>query len=189
MPRAVFALLLVACSGGPGPRSPERSDGAAPADRSDAGIQAAATPSSADAGDRSMGPLAAELASRFKLPDEPGRAHSEVKGCAAHPEAADQPPTRAVLPPARLVVQPVRGGVLVTHDLPHACCLKGVIGTRVEGNVATVHEALTGTPCRCMCESTLRTGAALAPGRYRVVVELERGDRTDVVGEETVSVP
>ncbi len=64
-------------------------------------------------------------------------------------------------------------GVSVSHKVRHACCLKGAVSTSVEGNVVTVREQLTGSPCRCMCGSGIETLVPLPPGDYDVKVVVE----------------
>lgn len=111
-----------------------------------------------------------------------------VEGCAAHPELADQPPTRVLPPPAHLEIQPAAGGVRVIHQVPHACCLRASLTSEVVGATAFVRESLSGTPCRCMCASTLTTVVPLAPGTYQVEVELTVSGRKDVAPRQTVTV-
>jgi hypothetical protein len=111
-----------------------------------------------------------------------------VEGCAAHPELADQPPTRALPPPAHLEVQPTAGGVRVVHQVPHACCLRASVTSEVTGTIASVRENLSGTPCRCMCASTLTTVLSLPPGTYQVDVELTVSGRTEAEPPQTVTV-
>ena len=61
----------------------------------------------------------------------------------------------------------------------HVMCMPaGTIGGRVgvttsaADRIVTIRAVLSGTPCRCMCGSTLRTRLGLAAGAWTVVVEL-----------------
>jgi hypothetical protein len=183
----MVGIVLLACSE-PAPRPSTRSDPSMLSDAADAGTGVAQPVVSQRPDGGPLNSVPPELLPRFALPRKAGTARSEVEGCAAHPETADLPATRTMPSPARVAVRSVVGGIIVTHSLPHACCLKGSVEARLDRNVATVREVLSGTPCRCMCESTLRTGMALDPGDYRLVLEMERAGRVETVDEETVTV-
>jgi hypothetical protein len=72
--------------------------------------------------------------------------------------------------PSRVGVAVTTSGnnVHVVHDLRHACCLKAAVQTAVVGKVVRITETLSGSPCRCMCGSTLRTTVRLRPGDFRL---------------------
>ncbi len=118
------------------------------------------------------------------VPPDLNSSRSSVAGCLASPGRTEQGDrSRAMQPESakpELTVTPVAGGVRVAHDLSHACCLESKIETRVEGSVVTVTESLYGTPCRCMCSSTISTAVRLAPGEYtlRVVVDHQGQQKT-----------
>jgi len=182
MRNALLALLAIAFASPPETRStPAPPSKAKPADGASA---------SADGGTASFAGSGLIAKSRLTPPSKPGTSRFEVEGCAAHPERAmDQPPARALPPTGTAVeVQPLRRGAMVVHELTHACCLKANVTTQLEKKVATVHETLSGNPCRCMCSSTLRTALALPPGTYQLVVELERDKKVEKVHEQALSV-
>lgn len=158
-----LALLTAACTKGSGPGP---SDGSAAAPPSAPGETPAAA---AD------GPATGEL------PAELNASTSSVAGCLASPGRTEQA-TRARAMAARpeLSVTPVSGGVRVAHELSHACCLESKIATSVSGSTVTITESLFGTPCRCMCSSTISTSVRLSPGDYtlRVVVDHD-GQKTE----------
>jgi hypothetical protein len=80
------------------------------------------------------------------------------------PEKVKTEPTLTLLP----------GGVRVVHEVSHACCLKSKIETGVSGSVVTITETLSGTPCRCMCSSTIVTSVRLGPGDYTLRVVFDQ---------------
>ncbi len=152
------------------------SDGASP----QAAVEAT-DPAPADVGD-----VAATVASRPTLPAtiEPKTAPTEptyaIKGCAA-PDTARTAPTRGT-PEDKVseayAVTAIAGGVVISHKVPHACCLKGEVETKVDGNVVTVTEKLTGKPCRCLCGSGIETIVPVAAGEYEVKLVLEQPNST-----------
>lgn len=119
-----------------------------------------------------------------ELPSAVNASRSSVAGCLASPGRTEQGGrSRAMQPESanpELSVTPVAGGVRVAHDLSHACCLESKVETRVEAGVVTVSESLYGTPCRCMCSSTISTSVRLEPGEYtlRVVVDQQGQQKT-----------
>jgi hypothetical protein len=122
-------------------------------------------------------------------PKKPGTTQFEVEGCAAHPErGTKQAPPGAMYSQTRLEVQPTDGGVIVVHELAHACCLKAKVTSQVQGQTATLREILSGRPCGCICSSTLRSALALEPGTYQVVVELERSKKVEKLHQQEVRV-
>jgi hypothetical protein len=119
----------------------------------------------------------------------PGAARATIEGClATATEAAaasfpPPPPTRSSPPP--VTVAKVPGGIAVTHRLTHACCLKGNVSTEVSGEAVVIVETLRGTPCRCLCASSLRTIVGLSPGTWEVSVDLDdRGRRRRVLSKK-----
>jgi hypothetical protein len=120
-----------------------------------------------------------------------GRARWEASGCLA---AKGEAPSRAFeVQPGRALpeppsVQAAPGGARVRHALTHACCLSGAVqAVRVRGTWE-VRETLSGTPCRCVCSSTLETFVSLPRGKQRVRVVVLRGEERTVAGEFTVEV-
>jgi hypothetical protein len=103
---------------------------------------------------------------------------------AKHPAA---PVSRsAPAPTARFSA--VAGGVTVEHPLTHACCLTAAVTTRLDGRTAVVTERLSGNPCRCRCDSTIRTELSLPPGGWTVAVELVEDSGTRRVAQQDVTV-
>lgn len=125
-------------------------------------------------------------------PGDPGTSRSVLAGCllaASEAEAGRFPPPPALRSAGpKVTLAPVAGGALVSHELEHACCLKGEVATRLEGRTAIVRERLLGTPCRCRCASTLRTAVALTPGRWTVAVEVEEAGAVRRVHEQPFDV-
>lgn len=125
-------------------------------------------------------------------PGDLGTSRSVLSGCllaASEAEAGRFPPPPALRSAGpKVTLAPVAGGALVSHELEHACCLKGEVATRLEGRTAIVRERLLGTPCRCRCASTLRTAVALAPGRWTVAVEVEEAGAVRRVHEQPFDV-
>jgi hypothetical protein len=125
-------------------------------------------------------------------PASPGASRSAVSGCLTAATEADAgrfpaPPVTRDAAPA-VTVTAVPGGALVVHELTHACCLRSQVTSSIAGARAVVRETLSGTPCRCMCGSTLRTAVALPPGTWTVAVELETGGEVRLVSERPVTV-
>jgi hypothetical protein len=88
----------------------------------------------------------------------------------------------------QVTVTPVAGGVVVSHAFRHACCLRSRILPRFSERTVVVSEKLSGTPCRCMCSSRLRTTVGLAPGKWTVVVDLDSGKGPERVHSENLVV-
>lgn len=107
----------------------------------------------------------------------PGQTTTTISGCLTQadgkPVASNTRGGSAVTPEAGLEVKGHSWGLLVSHSIHHACCLKGDVETSVEGNRVTVRELLSGKPCRCICSSTLTTRIPLLPGEYSVDVVVE----------------
>ncbi len=119
-----------------------------------------------------------------------GESRAEVTGCAASATEADAQRfvsvTRGLPPPPN--IRAVRGGALVVHPLDHACCLKLVATSRLEGSTAIVRETLSGVPCRCQCGSTVTTAVALTPGSWTVAVEVDDAKGLRRVDQQQVEV-
>lgn len=123
----------------------------------------------------------------------PGKSRTSVEGClAVEGEAAGSrfpaPPRTRTAPRSPVTIAPVPGGILVTHELAHACCLRSDVKTATKKRTVVVTERLHGSPCRCMCSSTLRTSVGLSPGRWTVNVEVDRGQGLQPVHSEAVAV-
>jgi hypothetical protein len=121
-----------------------------------------------------------------------GRVRWEARGCLA---ARGEAPARAfeVEPGRRALPEPpsvdaAPGGARVRHQLTHACCLAGAVRAVRARGVWEVRETLSGTPCRCLCASTLETFVSLPRGRQRVRVVVLRGEERTVAGEWTLDV-
>lgn len=191
--RPLAVALLVACACWCSHRQE------APADPP-GGASRPAAPGAAAAPVPATSPLASRLGEKLhpppQLPGEVGASTSTVEGCltVSSEEAGRQHPAPAATRAGAAVeVRPSPGGLVVTHRLAHACCLKGAVGSRIEGDKVTITETLTGNPCRCMCGSTLRTAMRLAPGRYRLSLvvaheETPHGGRQEHVVEQTIEV-
>jgi hypothetical protein len=107
-------------------------------------------------------------------------AKAEFTGCltAANEESAsrfpEKPAMRGPGGDEAVTIAGTDGGLVVSHALNHACCLKGTVTTSVEGKVIQVKELLSGIACRCMCSSTITTRVNAPPGDYTVVVSVAR---------------
>jgi hypothetical protein len=122
----------------------------------------------------------------------PGRSRTEIEGCLAKEgkRAFTPPVARGNAPKAGPVqVEKFPSGIVVTHHLDHACCLKGGVATTVEPGVVAIIATLSGEPCRCPCSSTLTTTVGLVPGIYRVKVEVQNGKKTSTVYDGPISLP
>ena len=79
--------------------------------------------------------------------------------------------------------------ITVAHDLQHACCLKATTKMEKGDGRLVIEEVLSGTPCRCLCHSTLRHSIRLAPGEWTIVLQLRQPDGAiATVHEETLPV-
>ncbi|MBN2573006.1 MAG: hypothetical protein JXP73_00435 [Deltaproteobacteria bacterium] len=103
---------------------------------------------------------------------EPGQSRSSIRGCLAE-GARGESGSRSSGEPDGVDVRVVAGGVLLTHNLTHPCCLEANVRLTTRGNVATLHERLAGEPCRCECQSTIETGIGLGLGMWTLRVEVE----------------
>lgn len=127
-------------------------------------------------------------------PAKPGASASEVLGCLSGDEhtlatGGRWPPPSSERPQEVVRVNPLTGGLIVTHELAHPCCLVAEVSAAVTGTAVKVTEVLSGAPCACRCASRLRTAVGLTPGRYSVAVVV-RGpgpeERTAWSGEATL---
>lgn len=168
------ALLLGACKSSPetkGDAAPPEGDGAKTGEGAKTGDEAKAG-DTANAGDQTgRGALAAGALNNLLLPPkEPGTSRFAVAGCAATPDV--EPPATRALPAADTVqTSALEGGVLLSHEVAHACCLSATSSVAVEGTKVVVTETLSGKPCRCRCSSNLRTSVGLKPGKWQVEVK------------------
>lgn len=118
------------------------------------------------------------------MPSELNTSSVSVAGCLASPGGTEQGSRSRAMDTApkkpELAVTVVGDGIQVLHDLSHACCLTSKIDTQVSDGVVTVTETLSGTPCRCMCSSTISASVRLAPGAYtlKVIVD-ENGQKKE----------
>jgi hypothetical protein len=164
---AVGALLLASC--------------AAPEVKADE--RPTAPPPGLAQGPRSVEPGArpVRLAGLLLPPAELGTHRSAVSGCAAESGQAPQPargpePMRAPPPADAVEVSGLPTGVVVTHEVPHACCLSERTEVLVQEQRVTIVERFEGQPCRCRCGSSIRTAVGLAPGSYTVEVLTVEGN-------------
>ncbi|MHB8879865.1 MAG: hypothetical protein ACYC8T_39755, partial [Myxococcaceae bacterium] len=81
------------------------------------------------------------------------------------------------------------GGVILSHELSHACCLKASVTSTLEGAKLTVRETLSGSPCRCMCQSTVKTAVGLSPGHYTLTLVQDGQGPAVTVLERELDVP
>lgn len=117
-------------------------------------------------------------------PADPGAFDTEITGCLEAPpteaDGARFPAPHPIAPTGdagtptgfEVRLSALRGGILVSHELSHPCCLRAEVTARVQGPVLTVVETLSGRPCRCTCSSTVRTAVGAPPGRYTVELHL-----------------
>lgn len=163
------ALVTVACAK-PGPTAPDGATGS-PAEVPPVTAATAGTPT--------------------ELPGELNSGTSTVAGCLASPGRMQQGErTRAAMDPAQakpeLAVSPVAGGVRVAHEVDHACCLESKIETKVSAGVISVTESLFGTPCRCMCSSTISTSVRVGPGEYTLRVVFDHNGQQKTTEQKLV---
>lgn len=100
-------------------------------------------------------------------PAEVGGFSSSVAGCAATP-GQEPVATRAALAEEKVEATGVATGMILTHVVPHACCLAATTSVKVVTGTVLITETLDGSPCRCRCSSTLRVAVGLKPGDYAV---------------------
>ena len=114
------------------------------------------------------------------LPPAEGTSRFVAEGCAAKPEEAEKNAnTRGGMPSGDKVTPSATGtGIIDSHDLAHACCLKAESAADIQGTSVTITETLSGTPCRCMCSSTLKTAVGLKKGTWQVSLKTVEGGNT-----------
>lgn len=117
-----------------------------------------------------------------------GKSKSEITGCLKGGRESASSRTRGSRRINSVDVKAVAGGIRVSHNLTHACCLKGKVKTTVRARTVTIRETLSGTPCRCMCASTILTRVGLKPGDWTVNVLLARGGRVEKVHKGRIKV-
>lgn len=128
-------------------------------------------------------------------PSQPGQSQADITGCLADPSeaAAVRFPapaeTRGGPSHSQVRVNPVPKGVMVAHDLAHACCLTASVESKLDQARVLLVERLSGAPCRCQCASTIRTAIGLAPGEYELTLQLEEGGATRTLEQQRFSVP
>ncbi len=105
----------------------------------------------------------------------PMKIESSISGCLAKAEAERKEggAARGTPAPKGLDVTVHSWGLMINHSIQHTCCLSAKVDTKVEMNHITVSEVLSGTVCRCVCNSTLVTRVELSPGDYTVDVVVE----------------
>jgi hypothetical protein len=122
---------------------------------------------------------------------DPGQSRATFAGCLAERKGQR---SRGVPAPSAsqaddVLVHVVPGGVVVTNILTHPCCLEGNVVFSTRGRVATLHELLSGEPCRCECQSTIDTAVGLDVGLWTVKVEVEQPFQgTQVIAEKRIKV-
>jgi len=144
-----------------------------------------------------LGASGGPLSGLMLPPGTPGESLTRFEGCLAQAEATEAAgarfPSRArsrgapAGPAAQ--VSTVSGGVLITHELSHACCLTAKVTSEVLGTKVTVQETLSGSPCRCLCQSTVRTSVGLSKGHYQLSLVQASGGAATSVLETEIDVP
>lgn len=116
------------------------------------------------------------------MPPEEGKSRFQAEGCAAKPDEAEKNAnTRGGMPTAaddKVTPSATGTGIIVSHDLAHACCLKADSAIDIQGSSVTITETLSGTACRCMCSSTLKTAVGLKKGTWQVSLKTVEGGNT-----------
>jgi len=160
----------------PGPvvTAPDQADGSATTGTEE-------TSSSASSGDEDGGgsvPVAEEKVEGSTTGARKVRVRSSVSGCLSQSRGQEQPeaPSRARGAPDRFVVTGQKGNVAVEQSFSHACCLESRTSATLEGSTVVVTTELMGTPCRCMCASTIRSAVSLPPGTYTVRIVHRQGE-------------
>jgi hypothetical protein len=185
------AALLLACGGGGEKKTPEPTHVPPPATEPGPPRPSEEAPVPEAPPDEGTGPFKNLPGGGFMPPPAAGQSRTSFSGCleASKDEAAGArfPVTRGETGP-EVRVTALGNGVIVAHELTHACCLGGAVEAKVEGKKIHVVETLSGTPCRCTCRSTIKTAVGLEPGDYTLDVELHQGDEQDRVHEGPVKV-
>ena len=173
---AAVPALLLGCAKQPpsGTTEVQPSGGApvaavAPAAPSEFAERAAPAASVAEPASSEGGATAAGDAVVAKL----GEWQTEVEGCLALKGAEPAATRSAVRAADEVRVESAKGYVRVAHHLSHACCLNSETRVEREAGVVRLTERLTGTPCRCQCESTIKTRFRLQASDRELSVQLE----------------
>ena len=106
----------------------------------------------------------------------PMQIESSISGCLAEAEGerSDVGAARgAKAAPTGLDVTAHSWGLAVNHSLQHNCCFTAKLDATVEKSHIVINEVLSGSTCRCVCESTLLTRVQLSPGEYTIDVVVE----------------
>lgn len=111
------------------------------------------------------------------------------EGTESASRSAGAPGSEAGTPASSVVVSATGTGIIVAHELTHACCLKARVSASVQGSNIQVSEQLSGNPCRCLCQSTLKTAVGLKPGNYKLSVRLTDPNGPRTVHQEPISIP
>jgi hypothetical protein len=82
-----------------------------------------------------------------------------------------------------------RDGVRMHHAWRHACCLTATVAAHTTGRRLDIVQTISGTPCRCMCQSVINTAVPLSAGDWEVVVQQQFDYGTLEVHREKVTVP
>jgi hypothetical protein len=146
-----------------------------------------ADPKPADPAQGDPKPEATPLAGMVLPPATAGEFRTAVAGCAATPDK-EPPASRAMPSEEKVEASGIATGLVLTHEVPHACCLAAATTVDVAGDKVTVTDTLSGTACRCMCSSSLRTAVGLKPGSYSVEVKTVVPGKTHSAWSGTVVV-
>ena len=129
-------------------------------------------------------------------PMKAGQFTTALAGCVAQ-AAQDSQGTRganatneldaAPSPEHSSVVVSVTGtGIIVAHDLTHACCLKARVNAVVQGKSVRIVEQLSGNACRCRCKSSIKTAVGLGPGNYALSVNVSGDGKARTVHQQPI---
>jgi hypothetical protein len=135
----------------------------------------------------SMPKPAAGLKGILVPPGVPGASNVALEGCLAQAERTEEAGSRFPTPaPTRGPAKPsvnvsmLGGGALLVHELDHGCCLQAAVTSKLDGQIVTVTETLSGKSCRCRCRSTVRAAVGLPSGEYTLrVVTDDNGQRSN----------
>lgn len=189
---AISLVLCAACSRNAA-RDPEATDNAAPAEAPEAPAHEP-EPVATSPGVATNTPVPA-----FR-PGAPNTAQTVVEGCLADGPQAERGADRgATADTSRgggfdagnygVTVTTTGTGAIVTHHFNHLCCLEAEVSTSVEGGQVTIAEALSGDPCKCMCDSTVKTAVGLEPGSYTLVYTQRRDhEEPRTVAEQPIEI-
>ncbi|MDJ0761831.1 MAG: hypothetical protein QNJ97_02485 [Myxococcota bacterium] len=123
---------------------------------------------------------------------KPKKPTTTLMGCLADPEKKDSTAKGAQVRRGgdKVTVAKGKSGITVSHYLNHLCCLEASVKSAVTGTNITVEEQLSGTPCKCMCSSTIKTSVPLplpmANKTYKVTVTLDDQGNKKIVHEQEI---